>query len=465
MNIKTRLAFQFTLIIAGILLLFSTLVYYFSYSTQLDKFRENLTNRAKNTAILLLKVAEVDSTLLMKIQQSTFYWQKEEIAVTDPASHLIYKINLHYLNDKTIRQNMTNDSISHFKIAEKDGVCYKYVYKKKTFHVLVMAYDNSRNENLKDLKGILIWSNIFSIWVAVLLSYLFSRNAIKPISAIIKQVKKISYSELDTRLFEGNKKDEIAQLAITFNEMLGELEIAFKNQSDFVAHASHELRTPLTIMISESDFLLSHEHKAEEYKEHVSSLVNDLKGLNRQLNTLLELAQINKGQVLQSSEVRIDEIIFSAIQSVKANYPGRKIIPKIQYPDNENELLVYGNYGMLVIALKNLLDNACKFSQSDVIIDIKMFKESVEVNIVDRGIGIPKEELDKIFQPFNRASNVKFIGGFGIGLSLVAKILDLHNTFSRVHSTVNEGTRFELQFKRMNFINSPSEETKDNQEV
>ncbi len=454
MNIKTRLAFQFTLIIAGILLLFSTLVYYFSYSTQLDKFRENLNNRAKNTAILLLNVAEVDSTLLTKIQQSTFYWQKEEIAVTDPENHLIYKINLHYLNDMTIRKNMTNDSISHFKIAEKDGVCYKYAFKNQTFHVFVMAYDNSRNGNLKDLKGILIWSTIFSIWIAVLLSYLFSKNAIKPISVIIKQVKKISYSELDTRLSEGNRKDEIAQLAITFNEMLRELEIAFKNQSDFVAHASHELRTPLTIMISESDFLLSHEHKTEEYKKHVSGLVNDLKELNRQLNTLLEIAQINKGQVLQSSEVRIDEIIFSAIQSVKANYPRRKIIPKIQYPENEKELVVYGNYGMLVIALRNLLDNACKFSQDDVTVDITMVNEVVQVNIVDRGIGIPLDELDKIFQPFTRASNVKFIGGFGIGLSLVAKILDLHNTVVRVYSTIDEGTQFELQFKKINFTNS-----------
>jgi len=175
--------------------------------------------------------------------------------------------------------------------------------------------------------------------------------------------------------------------------------------------------------------------------------------------------KLPKGQVLQSSEVRIDEIIFSAIQSVKADYPGRKIIPKIQYPDNENELLVYGNYGMLVIALRNLLDNACKFSQSDVIIDIKMFKEFVEVNIVDRGIGIPKEDLDKIFQPFNRASNVKFIGGFGIGLSLVAKILDLHKTVSRVYSTLGEGTRFELQFKRIHFSNSLAENTKRDKEV
>ncbi len=81
MNIKTRLSFQFTLIVAGILIFFSLLVYYFSYSSQLAKFRENLLDSAKNTAILLINVAEVDSSLLKKIHQSTISWEKEEIGI------------------------------------------------------------------------------------------------------------------------------------------------------------------------------------------------------------------------------------------------------------------------------------------------------------------------------------------------------------------------------------------------
>jgi signal transduction histidine kinase len=194
---------------------------------------------------------------------------------------------------------------------------------------------------------------------------------------------------------------------------------------------------------------LSHEHKAEEYKKHVSGLVNDLKELNRQLNTLLEIAQINKGHVLQFAEVRIDEIIFSAIQSIKANYPGRKIIAKLNYPENETEQVVMGNYGMLVIALRNLLDNACKFSQDDVMVYIAWIKEFVQVTIVDRGIGIPLNEVDNIFRPFKRGSNVKFIGGYGIGLSLTSKILELHNTAFRVYSVLDKGTRIELLFRRM----------------
>ncbi len=450
MNIKTRLSFQFTLIIVGILLVFSSLVYYFSYSSQLDKFRDNLFNRARNTAILLLRVSEVDSTLLTKIQESTFYWEKEEIVVTDSAHHIIYRFNVKYLTDKIIGKYINEGGMGHFKIGKRDGVFNEYTFKKQTVHVFVMAFDHARAEHLKELRGILVWSNLFSIWIAILFSYLFARNAIKPISEIIKQVKKIDYSKLNTRLEEGNKCDEIAQLAITFNEMLTDLELAFKNQAEFISHASHELRTPLSIIISESDYILAREQEGEDYMRHISGITEDLKKLNSQLNTLLELAQINKIRAIQVAEIRIDEVIFSATQIIKLKYPDRKIILRVDYPDNENELPVEGNYGMLVIAFSNLIDNACKFSGEDVTVNIAGDNQSILVTIVDKGIGIPQDELTRIFLPFNRASNATFISGYGIGLSLAVKIFDLHHATINVISKINDGTRFELRFNGVN---------------
>lgn len=452
MNIKTRLSFQFTLIIVGILLVFSSLVYYFSYSSQLDKFRDNLFNRARNTAILLLRVSEVDSTLLTKIQESTFYWEKEEIVVTDSAHHIIYRFNVKYLTDEIIGKYINEGGMGHFKIGKRDGVFNEYTFKKQTVHVFVMAFDHARAEHLKELRGILVWSNLFSIWIAILFSYLFARNAIKPISEIIKQVKKIDYSKLNTRLEEGNKRDEIAQLAITFNEMLTDLELAFKNQAEFISHASHELRTPLSIIISESDYILAREQEGEDYRRHISGITEDLKKLNSQLNTLLELAQINKIRAIQVAEIRIDEVIFSATQIIKLKYPDRKIILRVDYPDNENELPVDGNYGMLVIAFSNLIDNACKFSGEDVTVNIAVDNQSILVTIVDKGIGIPQDELTKIFHPFNRASNATFISGYGIGLSLAVKIFDLHHATINVISKINDGTRFELRFNGENSV-------------
>ena len=428
---------------------FSVLVYYFSYSSQLKKFRENLFDSAKNTAVLLINVAEVDSSLLKKIHQSTISWKREEIALTDSAFNLIYGNNIQYLSDSLMRINAENGIINFFSIGEKDGVCYRHNFNNRTYNVFVMALDNTRTENLSDLRGILFWSILFSIWLSVLLSYIFSRKAIKPISQIIKSVKEINSLRLSNRLKEGDRKDELAQLSITFNEMLSNLEIAFKNQEDFVSNASHELRTPITVMIGESDYLLSHERKKEEYINHITGLVNDLKKLNALLNSLLELAQINRDKSIPLSSVRIDEIIFNVIHQVIIKYQGRKVIPRIQYPEDGNDLLIRGNSGLLEIAFKNLLDNACKFSNEDIGVEFLITNKSINIIIADKGIGIPSNEINYIYRPFKRASNVKFIGGFGIGLALVSKIMELHEAELNVISKEDKGTRFELLFKRL----------------
>jgi len=450
MNIKIRLSFQFTLIVTGILLFFSILAYYFSYTNQLNKFRENLLDNAKNTAILLINVAEVDSSLLKKIHQSTISKEREEIVLTDSAINIVYSNNIQYLSADELRSNFPSGNLVYFSIDDKDGVGYKHSYNNRTYYVFVMAVDKTRPENLKELREILLWSILFSIWLSVLLSYLFSQRAIRPISLIIKSVKDINSMKLGTRLNEGDKKDEIAQLSITFNEMLSNLEIAFKNQEDFVSNASHELRTPLTVMIGESDYFLTHEHTIEEYNNHINGLIKDLKNLNALFTSLLELAHINRDKNITFSTVRIDEIIFGSIQQVKTKYYDRKIIPRINYPENGNELLIKGNSGLLEIAVKNLLDNACKFSTEDVNVEFILSEEVIKIIISDKGIGIPLNEIESIYSPFKRASNVKFISGFGIGLSLVEKILKLHDAELNVFSSENKGTQFILQFKRVN---------------
>jgi len=449
MNIKTRLSFQFTVIVAAILLSFSVLTYYFSYTSQRVRFREDLLDGAKNSAILLINVEEVDSSLLKKIHQSTISWEEEEIAITDSVLHPIYTNNIQYLSDEVIRINSFKDGKNFFSINEKDGVFYTHHLKNKIYYVFVMAYDHARVENLSELRHILYWCILFNICLSVILSYFFSQKAIQPISRIIKSVKAINSSKLSHRLNEGNRKDEIDQLAITFNEMLANLEISFKNQEDFVSYASHELRTPLAVMIVESDYVLSRERIQEEYISHISALVNDLKLLNALLNSLLELAQINKYNDIQLSGVRIDELVYSAIQQVKAKYPNRIIIPKIQYPENENDLVTKGNSGLLIIAFKNLIENACKFSNDDVTIEILLLGKILKIIISDKGIGIPPDELDIVLKPFKRASNVKFKNGFGIGLSLVNKIIELHEADLKIYSIENEGTRVVMQFNRM----------------
>lgn len=446
MNIKTRLSLQFTVVVFGILVFFSVLVYYFSFTSQRSKFRDNLLEKAQNTAILSINTEEIDSTLLKKIHQTTKSFEAEEIAITNESNKLLYSNKTNLLTADNLISHTYNSRIAYFSIRNKDGVSYKHQANNQFYHVFVLAHDSYRAENVRELKNILLWSILISVLLSVTASYFFSKSAIKPISNIITKVKEINSSKLSNRLDEGKRQDEIEQLAITFNRMLSDLEKAFKSQDEFVSNASHELRTPLAIMIAESDYILSRSRKTEEYTTHISGLIDDLRKMNTLINSLLELAHLSGHQNIQMTDLRIDELIFNAIQSTKSKYPGRKIMPKIEYPDNENDLIIYGNQGLLDIAFKNLFENACKFSSDDVEVKISMIDDAISVSITDFGVGIPEDQIGDIFNAFNRSTNVKYIGGFGIGLSIVARIMKLHAIEINVTSTINQGTRFELLF-------------------
>ena len=429
-------------------MVFCLLVYYFSYTSQLSTFRQNLLIRAQNTAILLINVQEVDSTLLKKINLTTKSLEDEEIVLNDSNGKMLYSEKIHELKNISSSRSSNSADPEFFSIGNKDGVLYNHHVNNQLYHVYVLAYDQFRADNLRGLRVVLLWSIIFSLCLSVWTSYFFSKIAIRPISNIIDKVKEINSSKLNSRLDEGKRQDEIEQLAITFNQLLSDLELVFKNQEEFVSNASHELRTPLAIMIAESDYIISRKRNPEEYEMHIARLTEDLRKLNLLISSLLELAQLNRDKRISLSNQRIDELVFNAIHTVKAKYPGRKILPKIEYSDNENDFVIEGNPGLLEIAFKNLIENGCKFSTGEVEVKISKPENCVIVSITDFGIGIPESEIGNIFKPFNRASNAKFIGGFGIGLSVVAKIMELHTAKINVVSSINKGTCFEISFER-----------------
>lgn len=447
MTIKTRLSLQFSLLLTIILLIFSILVYFFSFTSQRLKYRENLLRRAQNTAILFRSVPEIDTAALKSIHQSTFLWTEEEMALTDSAFNILYSYNLNYLNKSSIETNYSKSFYNYFSIKEKDGVCCRIKLQNHTYYSFILAYDVRRGEILANLRKMIILSILASVLFSAFFSYLVAKNAIRPLSELIERTHKINSYKIGDNIFDIKRNDEIGKLASSFNDMLIKIENVFRSHEEFVSNASHEIRTPLTIMISESDYLLSRDRTKEEYIEHIRKINNDLARLNLLSNSLLELAQISSTTIPLSS-VRVDEIIHKVIYDMKLKYPGRKIVSKILYTENEDDLLVSGNSGLLELAFSNLIDNACKFSADEVIIEVLISDTKLKVVITDKGIGIPPQELEKLFKPFNRASNVKYYSGHGIGLSLVLKIVELHNAKIEMNIPENGGTSVEIIFDK-----------------
>jgi signal transduction histidine kinase len=411
------------------------------------KYRENLLRRAQNTAILYTSVPEIDSTELKSIHQSTFLWTEEEVALTDSALNILYSNNLNYLDPKELSDNYARSFYKYFSVNEKDGVCSRIKLNNRTYFSFVLAYDMRRSENLRNLRKIIFWSIILSIILAAIFSYLVSRNAIRPISELIEKANKINSFSMGEKIFDINSNDEIGKLASSFNDMLSKLEDVFKSQDEFVSNASHELRTPLTIMISETDYVLSRERTKEEYEEHIRKIKQDLTHLNFLSNSLLELTQLN-GDIMDRKKVRADEIIHKATYDIKLKYTDRKIVSKIRYSEDQNDFIIYGNAGLLELAFRNIIDNACKFSNEEILIEVLATFSDLKVFITDKGIGIPPGEIKNLFKPFSRASNVKYYSGHGVGLSLVSKIINLHNASINMVVPEGGGTRVEIIFKK-----------------
>lgn len=230
--------------------------------------------------------------------------------------------------------------------------------------------------------------------------------------------------------------------------MLDRIETAFKMQKSFVSNASHELRTPLASITSQIEVVLMKDRPESEYKEVLSSLLEDARGLTNLSNNLLEIARSEQEiGTMQIQEVRLDELLIQTQLEFLTINPSLNI--DIDIIDNTNDdnldLAVTGNENLLKLIFVNLIDNACKFSDNKpvkVILDYR--KDNVKLSFHDQGIGIAPEDIPNILEPFYRAANAQNKKGHGIGLSLISKIVNLHHGSIEIDSKLGTGTVFEV---------------------
>lgn len=449
MNIITKLTVQFTLIVATIVAIFSLGIHYFSSNYRENEFYSRLTDRANTTAKLLLTVQEVDSNLLKIIDKNTYALFQEHIYLYNPKKELIYT-NLDEpvcLDSVLPMEKLSVKKIARFKDGEREGVAILYPYNSKDYLVIASAYDKYGLAKIKNLKIVLAIGFSIILFIILIAGLFYSKRALAPISTVVGQVQKITISNLNLRVDEGNKKDEIARLAITFNQMLNRLEEAVILQREFVSNAAHELRTPFSVLLAEIDYTLMQNRDSERYKHVLKNLYDELKKLNLLSNSLLDLARLNFEHSYQYfSQVRVDETLLDLRKDIIRLNPGYHIVMTFsEMPDDEKFLCVTGNEQLLKIAFKNLIENACKFSEDKTVhLTFHANSDGLKIEFSDNGIGIPEEDREKIFEPFYRGKNTQYISGFGMGLALTLKIINLHHGNINVESKINHGSVFRI---------------------
>ncbi len=299
--------------------------------------------------------------------------------------------------------------------------------------------------DLKNIEIILALAWFISVSIMFFVSRRLSYRFISPVSQIIKKVEEISTKNLHIRLNESSYSEEIAKLAASFNSMLDRLENSFDVQKEFVSNIAHELRTPLTAIICELQLLLAKENIPEKTEISLKKMLGDAQRLSRLCSNLMDMTKASyESHQVSLEKVRLDELIMEARNDMLNSNPDYNIRIKLDEKlDEENKVTILGNKYLLRTAFSNIMDNACKFSDDKAVtvsLEYNPENEKPMLSFIDQGRGIPEKEQEDIFAPFSRGSNSRNIEGSGIGLSLVKRIIKLHQATLKIDSTPGKGT-------------------------
>lgn len=450
MKIQTKIAIQFSLIVGSLLAVFSFVIYQLFAEFRQQEYYDRLKSKAVTTAQLLIKVDEIDRNLLKIIDKNTLTaLVDEKVLVFNQHNKLFYSsLDDHVIHyGKDLLNRVRKEKYVETNDGENELVGLLYELNGQHYVILASAYDKFGRSKMANLRDILYTGLIVGIMITVMLGIFFAGNALGPVNQFISQISTITANNLRERLDERNEKDEIGQLAAAFNKMMYRLEQSFELQRSFVSHASHELRTPLAALKSEVEISLDENLNVAQHRGILQNIRKDIDRLIALSNSLLQIVRPLKSFINTTTEVRVDDVIFQAQDELLLSKPVYRIsVEYAQEPENEKHITVLGDEPLLKTVFTNLMSNACKYSSNHhALVVINFNKTHTLVSIQDEGIGIPAEDLSAIFEPFYRSRNVLSISGFGVGLSVCKKIVELHKGKIQVESKLLHGSTFMVE--------------------
>lgn len=451
MKTQSKIALILCLSSILLLLLFGAVVYYSLYKYSYEDFYKRLEARAIIEAKYNFETNRLSAEAVKALKEQHFEKlndEKEYLIEIHPglsAENIAAEQGL----PEGFLMAIQREGTARYRkgLTFYSGITYSAAGKK--YIVIVSADNYYASHHLSFFGKALLACILLAVLITVYLSIYFSRHIFDPIRQITNRVRQISTENMHLRLEKSDRTAEIGEVTSTFNDLLNRLETAFETQKNFISSASHELGTPLTAIIGEADLALIKNRSPEEYKEALQNILVQADRLDEITRSLLFLAQTGyKGKKIAFEIFRTDEILWEVKKVIDHLNPQNKIYLDLSLlPEDPRKLKISGNKQLLNLAFANILNNACKYSHNKpVSVSIAASNNQVIVVIKDEGVGIPEAELQYIYNPFFRASNVQFFEGYGIGLPLARNIILLHEGAIKVSSALNEGTVVQISF-------------------
>ena len=292
-------------------------------------------------------------------------------------------------------------------------------------------------------------SLIITVLLALLggvVTYFISGHALRPIREFSDKIEEVQAQNLSDSRIEENNVKELNQLSISYNKMLERLSEAFEIQRQFTANAAHELRTPLALMQVQLDLYNSASHPGNDADtlQTIKMVTEQNDKLNRMVKTLLDMSELQ-------TVGRDDKIILDAIvEEVLADLEPLAVEKNIKLIGKCEDATMIGSDILIYRLVYNLVENAIKYNHplGQVTVTAYQRNKHVCLSVEDTGSGIPKEFMERVFEPFFRVdkSRSRELGGVGLGLAFVREIVRVHDGSICIKSGKTGGTIFEVTF-------------------
>ena len=419
-----------------------TIVSSISFSSIYEK---NEIIELQNECSLVIKGYELDDiSYLESIEDSSL-----RVTLIDLEGNVIFD---NQLNESEMENHASREE---FKEAKENGYGISKRYSSsllKTFYYVAYKLDNNiiRVSKVADSTLYILFINLWPLYIvaivliicSILLGLLLSKKIVDPINNI----------NLEHPL-ENNKYKEIEPLLIRIeaqkNELMKENEEvlnASKVRQEFTSNVSHELKTPLHVISGYAELIKEGIVKDSDVKEFGEKIYSEASRMSKLVEDIMKISKLESDKTIEKTQLNLKNIVVAIVDSLMIEADKKNVKFKLSL----NDCLINGNYDSIYSLIFNLVDNAIKYNKTNGKITIKLQEVSnnVILSVKDTGIGIPKEDLDRIFERFYRVdkSRSKDSGGTGLGLAIVKHSLIVNNATIKVESELKKGSTFTVTF-------------------
>lgn len=467
MSVRLRLTLWYVFLLAVILLVFSGALYSILAFSSLNEVDRTLERRAAevqngaNTALelqtdpriflsrgrLTIPAANAFATPGVYVQVSTL--DGTPVSLSENLGSQTLSISSEVLS------RVTNGEASFTNTTTGDVTLRIYasplVLRSQTVGIILVAQSlQGTYDTLARLATLLAGGIFLGLLLAAIGGAILADRALSPIDRITQTAQSITHSnDLTRRIEQPKSRDEVGRLAATFNEMLARIDGIFRAQQQFVGDVSHELRSPLTAIRGNLDLLRrGAADDADARQEALAAIDSESARMQRLVTDLLLLAQADAGFKIRKQPVELDTILLDVYRLERATAKGVNVVL-----GQEDQALVMGDADRLKQLLLNLVDNAIKYTPAGGTVTLSLVRdaESVRIAIQDTGVGIPAQDLERIFDRFYRVDKARARdplagsgGGTGLGLAIARWIAEAHGGRLHVESQVGKGSTFSV---------------------